>query len=98
VDVSLRPEAISIRELDPEVGAAAVGSGGPWSLSAVVEQAAYLGASVQYQVRTDGGSAMTILAPKMGARLPVGSPVALSWPPDEALVLGDRPAAVEEMS
>ena len=28
VDVSLRPEAISIRELDPEAGAAAVGSGG----------------------------------------------------------------------
>jgi spermidine/putrescine transport system ATP-binding protein len=98
VDVSLRPEAISIRELDPEAGAAGPGSGGPWSLSAVVEQAAYLGASVQYQVRTDGGSAMTILAPKMGARLPVGSPVALSWPPDEALVLGDRPAAVEEMT
>jgi spermidine/putrescine transport system ATP-binding protein len=97
VDVSLRPEAISIRELDPEAGAAALGSAGPWSLSAVVEQAAYLGASVQYQVRTDGGSAMTILAPKLGARLPVGSPVALSWPPDEALVLGDRPAAVEEM-
>ena len=98
VDISLRPEAISLREHDPEVASApAPIASVPWSLSAVIEQAAYLGASVQYQVRTDGGSAMTVLAPKVGARLPVGSPVALSWPPDEALVLGDRPAAMEEM-
>jgi spermidine/putrescine transport system ATP-binding protein len=97
VDISLRPEAISIRERDPDAPAG-LGTAAPWSLTAVVEQAAYLGASVQYQVRTDGGSAMTILAPKVGVRLPVGSPVALSWPPDEALVLGDRPAAVEVMS
>jgi spermidine/putrescine transport system ATP-binding protein len=97
VDISLRPEAISIREHDPDAPAGP-GMPAPWSLTAVVEQAAYLGASVQYQVRTAGGSAMTILAPKVGVRLPVGSPVALSWPPDEALVLGDRPAAVEVMS
>jgi spermidine/putrescine transport system ATP-binding protein len=98
VDISLRPEAIALREHDPEATGGAVPTTGPWSLFAVIEQAAYLGASVQYQVRTDGGSAMTVLAPKVGARLPVGSPVALSWPPDEALVLGDRPAAMEEMS
>jgi spermidine/putrescine transport system ATP-binding protein len=97
VDISLRPEAIALRDHDPEVAGGAMPTAGPWSLFAVIEQAAYLGASVQYQVRTDGGSAMTVLAPKVGARLPVGSPVALSWPPDEALVLGDRPAAMEEM-
>jgi spermidine/putrescine transport system ATP-binding protein len=97
VDISLRPEAISLREHEPEVDGGGPPDAGPWSLFAVIEQAAYLGASVQYQVRTDGGSAMTVLAPKVGARLPIGSPVALSWPPDEALVLGDRPAAMEEM-
>ena len=101
VDISLRPEAISIVERDAGPGSDPAGAtptvAGSWSLSGIIEQAAYLGASVQYQVRTDGGSAMTVLAPKVGTRLPVGSHVALSWPPDEALVLGDRPAAMEEM-
>jgi hypothetical protein len=31
---------------------------------------------------------MTVLTPKTGIRLPVGSDVAVTWSPSEALVLG----------
>ncbi len=58
-----------------------------------MEQAAYLGTTISYQVRTTGGLALTVLAPKTGIRLPVGSEVAVAWPPSEALVLGRGPGA-----
>ena len=67
-----------------------------WAIHGTIEQAAYLGAAVQYQVRSRGGLALTALAPRTEARRSVGDPVALSWMPEEALVLGDRPAMVEE--
>ena len=58
-----------------------------------VEQAAYLGTNLSYQVRTAGGLILSVLVPKTGPRLPVGSDVAVSWSPSEALVLGDPVAA-----
>jgi spermidine/putrescine transport system ATP-binding protein len=88
IDLSLRPESIAIQPADVTTNGRITGA---------VEQVAYLGATVQYQVRTSGGLAMTILTPKVGTRLPVGSAVALSWPPAEALVLGDRPSDREEI-
>ena len=42
------------------------------------------------------GSTLTVLAPKTGIRLPVGSDVAVTWPPSEALVLGDRSVRPQE--
>ena len=80
VEISIRPEAIVL------VPAAAEGA-----IAATVEQAAYLGTTISYQVRTAGGLAMTVLSPKTGARIPVGSDVAVSWSPSEALILGAGP-------
>ena len=82
VEISVRPESIDL------LPAAAEGA-----IAASVEQAAYLGNTISYQVRTAGGLAMTVLSPKTGARMPVGSDVAVSWSPSEALVLGTGPAA-----
>ena len=88
VDLSLRPEAVAIRAADGDVpGTETAGT---------VEQVAYLGSAVQYIVRTTGGLAMTVVAAKAGPRLSPAQGVALSWQPAEALVLGDRPASMEE--
>ena len=89
VELSVRPESIAL--VPPE----AIGA-----IRGRVEQAAYLGTNVTYQIRTAGGLALTVLAPKTGIRLPVGSDVAVAWPPSEALVLGGGPgpAAEEELA
>jgi spermidine/putrescine transport system ATP-binding protein len=76
VELSVRPEAV---ELVP------VGSLG--AIPATVDQVAYLGTAVQYRVRTPGGLGISALIPKTGPRLPVGSSVAVSWAPQDALVL-----------
>jgi spermidine/putrescine transport system ATP-binding protein len=94
VQLSVRPESIGIE--------AAVGqSAGPVELdflSAQVEQVAYLGTAVQYQVRTHGGLGLTVLAGKNGSRFASGDAVALAWSPTDALVLGDRSEVMEEAS
>jgi spermidine/putrescine transport system ATP-binding protein len=85
LEISVRPEAIALVPTSAEGG-----------LKATVEQAAYLGSTISYQLRTAGGLALTVLAPKTGIRLPVGSDIAVSWSPSEALVLGHGPARPEE--
>jgi len=90
VDVSLRPESVTIAAADETTPAD--------SVKGAVSQSAYLGNAMQYQVVTTGGVAMTVLAPKSAARLDAGSAVSLAWRPTEALVLGDRPAGMEEMA
>jgi spermidine/putrescine transport system ATP-binding protein len=90
VELSVRPESILLK---PTNGAAHAGS---QPIRGVVEQVAYLGGNVQYQVRTSGGLAITALVPKTGERLPVGSDVDVDWPPAEALVLAGRPTGEEE--
>ena len=66
------------------------------AIGATVQQAAYLGSTISYRVRTTGGLDLTVMTPKTGVRLPVGSDVAVSWSPSEALVLGRGPGAPEE--
>jgi ABC-type Fe3+/spermidine/putrescine transport system ATPase subunit len=80
LELSVRPESIELVPADAD-----------GAIRARVEQAAYLGTTVSYQVRTAGGLALTVLAPKTGTRLPVGSDVAVAWSPAEALVLGGGP-------
>ena len=65
-------------------------------LRATVEQMAYLGAAVQYHVRTGGGLALSVLAGKHGSRFASGDSVRLAWLPAEALVLGDRSGELED--
>jgi spermidine/putrescine transport system ATP-binding protein len=90
VQVSVRPEAIAI--------GAANGSEADARLRAEVEQVAYLGAAVQYHIRTERGLALSVLAAKSTQRFESGDSVVLSWDPSDALVLGDRTPEMEEPS
>jgi spermidine/putrescine transport system ATP-binding protein len=90
IQLSVRPEAISV--------GAANGANGAAHLNAEVEQVAYLGAAVQYQVRTTGGLGLSVLAGKTGSRFAPGDSVVLAWAPSDALVLGDRSGTVEDAS
>ena len=89
VELSVRPESILVKASN------GTAPGGVEPIRGQVEQVAYLGGNVQYQVRTNGGLAITALAPKTGQRLPVGSDVDVVWPPAEALVLAG-PGGEEE--
>ena len=85
VELSVRPESISLVPADAE-----------GAIRGHVEQAAYLGNVVSYQVVTPGGLTMTVLSPKSGVRLPAGSDVAVTWPPADALVLAGGSARPQE--
>jgi spermidine/putrescine transport system ATP-binding protein len=89
LELSIRPESIDIKRSN---GAAPDGVG---PVRAQVQQVAYMGGTVQYQVRTQGGLSITVLASKTGERHAVGSDVDICWPPHEALILA-LAAAVEE--
>ncbi len=68
VQVSIRPEAIRIAAVEAGNGAeAAAGSAG--ALLAQVEQVAYLGAAVQYHIRTEKGLALSVLAGRAGPEI-----------------------------
>jgi spermidine/putrescine transport system ATP-binding protein len=92
LNLSVRPEAIRI---EPRNGP---GSDPLDRLAATVEQVAYLGAAVQYRVRTAGGLAMAVLASKNGSRFDRGDAVDLAWSPTEALVLDEPTGLKEELS
>ena len=85
VELCVRPEAITLRPGSGEGG-----------IAGQIEQAAFLGTTIQYLVRTAGGDPLTVLAPKAGGKLPVGADVALSWSPDEARVLGGDASGSQE--
>lgn len=91
VQVCLRPEAIAL--------AAPSGATGGWpTLDATVEQVAYLGAAVQYQVRTRGGVGLSVLAGKGGPRFETGDSIQMLWKPVDALILGEPANDVEAES
>jgi spermidine/putrescine transport system ATP-binding protein len=81
VELSVRPEAMTL-----------VPAGAEGAIAGQVEQSAYLGASIQYQVRSAGGLTLTIILPKAEARVPVGTDVAVTWRPEEVLVVGGTAA------
>ena len=87
IEISIRPEAVTI---------GAPGAGGPTSIQGRVEQSAFLGAGVQYQVRSQGGSLVSVIAPKSGRRFVAGDDVEIDWAPSDALVVGARPATEEK--
>lgn len=88
VEVSLRPESITV----------ARSAGGPQAgtVAGRVEQVAYLGSNVQYQVRTAGGQAIAVVASKAGERYEIGATVDVAWAPDAALVLAGTDDRKEE--
>jgi len=87
IEISVRPESVAIG--DP-------GQGGPGAIEGRVEQSAYLGASVQYQVRSQGGALLSVVAAKTGRRFVAGEDVEVGWSPHDALVVGVRPAKEEQ--
>jgi spermidine/putrescine transport system ATP-binding protein len=89
VELSIRPESIVMKRSNGTT------PGGVGPLRAQVEQVAYMGGSVQYQVRTHGGVSLTVLAPKAGERHAIGADVDIAWPPNEALVLAPTTAQEE---
>ena len=68
--------------------------GGAW-LRGHIEQSAYLGASVQYQIRSQGGALFSAVTPKTGRRFVAGDDVEIGWAADDALVVGGSAAAEE---
>jgi spermidine/putrescine transport system ATP-binding protein len=92
IQLSVRPESILVHALDGGPG----GAGGAGEIAATVEQVAYLGAAVQYQIRTEGGLALSVLAGKARPRFESGDSVRLTWLPADALVIGDRSAELED--
>jgi len=96
IEVAVRPEAVVLRP----VGAAGLPpdlADGTSLIEGRVEQAAYLGTSINYLVRTTGGLQVSAAAPRSAGRLPVGSEVAIQWRPDDTLVLPAAPEAAEEV-
>ena len=61
-----------------------------------IEQVAFLGATIQYLVRTAGGEPLTVLAPKAGGKLPGRRGRRTRWSPDEARVLGGDASGSQE--
>ena len=100
VDVSVRPESARIDTAGTPGTAPAAGPPQPTALGGLpgcVEQAAYLGTSFAYLVRTTDGLGLTVLVAKEETRIPVGREVVVSWSPEVALVLGSGPVpAMEE--
>jgi spermidine/putrescine transport system ATP-binding protein len=86
VELSVRPEAIRICPVDP-------GDPSPGrQIRGIVEQSAYLGNFVTYQVATDGGLSLSALAPRSEQRAAVGSPVTLEWAAADSLVVAETRA------
>jgi len=88
LEIGVRPEALELTSrLPPD---AAVGEGpaaGSW-LRGTIEQSAYLGTSISYQVRTDGGQHVVATVPRTQGRIATGTPVQIRWRSEDALVLG----------
>jgi spermidine/putrescine transport system ATP-binding protein len=82
VELAIRPEAIDLRAAPVAGGAAPEGV-----LRGRVDQSAYLGTSISYIVRTDGGQLVNVLCTRSADRLAPGDPIDMTWRPTDALVL-----------
>jgi spermidine/putrescine transport system ATP-binding protein len=93
VEIAVRPEALELIPRPAEDPAAAGDAAGSW-LRGTVEQSAYLGTSISYQVRMDVGQRVVASVPRTQGRISAGTPVEIRWRPEDTLVLG-RPAEPE---
>ena len=92
VEIAVRPEAVEIVPQptgEPSLGGA--GTAGT-RLRGTIAQSAYLGTSIAYQVRTDGGKQVAATVPHGKDRIAAGTPVEIRWQVEDMLVLGG-PAA-----
>jgi spermidine/putrescine transport system ATP-binding protein len=98
VEIAVRPEAL---ELTPRPAPDAApgegeGAGAGSLLRGTIEQSAYLGTSISYQVRTEGGERVVATVPRTQGRLVAGTPVEIRWQSGDALVLGGPAASGNE--
>ncbi len=93
VEIAVRPEALELIPRPAEDTAVADDAAGSW-LRGTVEQSAYLGTSINYQVRMDVGQRVVASVPRTHGRISAGTPVEIRWRPEDTLVLG-RPAGPE---
>ena len=87
VELAVRPEALELAVPVPPTtpdGPAAAS----W-LRGTIEQSAYLGTSISYQVRANGGQRVVATAPRTHDRIATGTPVEVRWRSEDALVLGN---------
>jgi len=88
VEIAVRPEALALVMVPADGAGGAVGGAGSW-LRGTVEQSAYLGTSVNYQVRTEGGQRVVASVPHTQGRLAAGTAVVVGWQSEDALILAD---------
>ena len=88
VEIAVRPEALELRLRLTRDAAAGEGTAADSWLRGTIEQSAYLGASISYQVRTDGGRRVVATVPRTQGRISTGTPVQVRWQSEDALVLG----------
>jgi spermidine/putrescine transport system ATP-binding protein len=96
-EIAVRPEVLELLPLVDSAAAAAPDGapGGAW-LRGAVEQSAYLGTAISYQVRTEGGRAVVATVPRTHDRLAAGTPVEIRWRSEDALVLAGSATPDEE--
>ena len=93
VDVAIRPEAMQLEIIDgsrPSLDAPADTT----TLDAEVLQSAYLGVSINTQVRTTTGVTLAVVIPCSHVRPGIGDTVRVSWRAADAMML-PRPEAAE---
>jgi spermidine/putrescine transport system ATP-binding protein len=93
VEIAVRPEALELIPRPAADAAAADDAAGSW-LRGTIEQSAYLGTSINYQVRMDVGQRVVASVPRTHGRISAGTPVVIRWRSEDTLVLG-RPAGPE---
>jgi spermidine/putrescine transport system ATP-binding protein len=92
VEIAVRPEALVLVPRDgPDAERPGADAPGSW-LRGTVEQSSYLGTSISYQVRSDGGPRVAVTVPRTHGRLAAGTLVEIRWRSEDALVL-DGPAS-----
>ncbi len=94
VDVAIRPEAIRLDAAGGPDGAPPSPANGTTTLDAEVLQSAYLGVSINHQVRTTTGVTLAVVVPRSHERPGIGDAVRVSWHATDAMVL-PRPTAAE---
>jgi spermidine/putrescine transport system ATP-binding protein len=96
VEIAVRPEALElVLRVGPATDVAPEDAGGSW-LRGTIEQSAYLGTSISYQVRTDGGRQVAATVSRTHDRLAAGTSVDVRWRPDDGLVLRGPASAGDE--
>jgi len=87
VEIALRPEVLELSARGGTGAADQVGGTDDAWIHGTIEQSAYLGTAISYQVLSSGGERIVANVPRTQARLPAGTSVGMRWRQGDALVL-----------